>query len=223
MNKNVWDVLQLEEGATKKEIRRQYAKLSRACHPEEEPEKFAELQNAYQKALELCESAERPLFVDEELSGKEALDRKQPDKEASDDSAEYEIEIYEEFKTPLMDKLYEKEEKAFEQYIRSGIIKTIADALTDSKKKNKPATWQEIFQTDEFLDEQFTESFADGLRYLFNEMPVVTNVNEVPSAFLTELAIAYGIEVDSDGLFLSVSRNGAEGVIADYWFQMPQE
>lgn len=223
MNKNVWDVLQLEEGATKKEIRRQYAKLSRACHPEEEPEKFAELQNAYQKALELCESAERPLFVDEELSGKEAFDRKQLDKEESNDSAEYEIEIYEEFKTPLMDKLYEKEEKVFEQYIRSGIIKTIADALTDSKKKNKPATWQEIFLSDEFLDEQFTESFAEGLRYLFNEMLVVTNVNEVPSAFLTELAIAYGIEVDSDGLFLSVSRNGAEGAIADYWFQMPQE
>ena len=76
MNKDVWDVLQLKEGATKKEIRRQYAKLSRACHPEEEPEKFAELQNAYQKALELCESSASPLFVDEEPVAEKLFDKK---------------------------------------------------------------------------------------------------------------------------------------------------
>ena len=233
MNKDVWDVLQLKEGATKKEIRRQYAKLSRACHPEEEPEKFAELQNAYQKALELCESSASPLFVDEEpvaeklfdkkLFHEESLSEKIYDKELCDDSAGFENEIYEAPSTPLVDKLYEKEENAFEQYISSGIIKTISDALADRKKKNKPATWQEIFLTDKFLDEQFTEQFADGMRFIFEQMPEITNVNEVPSAFLTELAIAYGIEVNSDGHISSIGRDGVEGVLAHYWFQMPEE
>lgn len=228
MNENVWEVLQLQPQATKKEIRRQYAKLSKACHPEEEPEKFAKLQNAYQKALELCESSESPLFVEEEPYGEEPLHEKSHGRERLREDSLYEKEFdreldEENLSTPLVDKLYEKEITALEQYVNSGIIKTISDALADRKKRNKPATWQEIFLTDEFLDEQFTERFAFGLQYIFQQMPEVTNVNEVPSAFLTELAIAYAIEVDSDGNILSVGRDGVEVVLANYWFRMPEE
>ncbi len=61
------------------------------------------------------------------------------------------------------------------------------------------------------------------MRFIFEQMPEITNVNEVPSAFLTELAIAYGIEVNSDGHISSIGRDGVEGVLAHYWFQMPEE
>lgn len=223
MNENVWEVLQLQPQATKKEIRRQYAKLSRTCHPEEEPEKFAELQNAYRKALELCESSGGSSFVEEEPVAEKQLHEKPVSEKICDRERREETPLNEEPGTPLMDKLYKQEKNAFEQYISSGIIKTISEALADRKKRNKPATWQEIFLTDEFLDEQFTERFASGLQYIFQQMPEVTNVNEVPSAFLTELAIAYGIEVNSDGQLLSVGRDGVEGVLANYWFRMPEE
>lgn len=233
MNNNIWEILQLQPQATKKEIRRQYAKLSRNCHPEEEPEEFARLQNAYQEALKLCESSKDLFQVDMELVDEKQSENKMfqekllyektYDKESCNDFHNQEKEAYDEPVTPLMDKLLKKEESDFEKYISSGIIKTILDTLADSKKKNKPVTWQEIFLSDEFLDEQFTEQFAKGLQYVFEQIPQVTNVNEVPSAFLTELAIAYGMEVDSNGNISSFSGDGAEGVIGDYWFSMPEE
>lgn len=198
MNGNVWEILGLTPGVSKKEIRRQYAKLSRQCHPEENPEKFAEIQNAYNEALRLCENAENTVvFVQSEKN--------------------------EETETSLLDKLNQSVENDLELYINSGIIKTIFDTLSDKKRKNKPAVWQEIFLTEEFLSEQFKDNFADGIIYVFEHIPRVEDVNEVPSAFLTELAIAYGISVDDDGQYWFGNGWKIEKVIKDYWFSMPEE
>lgn len=56
----IWDVLQIEVTKDKKEIKRAYARLSREIHPEEKPEEFRRLYDAYQKALRYASSDEKP-------------------------------------------------------------------------------------------------------------------------------------------------------------------
>lgn len=206
MNIDAWKILGLNPGATKKEIRKQYAKLSRQCHPEEEPEEFAELQNAYQCALEYCEgNVERNLM--NENDNVEIVQKKTTCE--TDHS--------------LLDKLEQKEDQELQLYIKTGIIKTILDILSDPKSKNKATVWQKLFLSDAFLDEQFTDHFAHGLQYIFQSLPEAKNVNEVPSAFLTELAIAYGVVVEDNEGYRFRNELPAERIIISYWFSMPEE
>ena len=48
----IWDVLQIEATKDRKEIKKAYARLSKEIHPEEKPEEFQKLYEAYQKALQ---------------------------------------------------------------------------------------------------------------------------------------------------------------------------
>ena len=55
MNQDIWSILQIEPTNSKREIRRAYAIQAQKCHPEEQPEEFAKLQEAYQCALNSLE------------------------------------------------------------------------------------------------------------------------------------------------------------------------
>lgn len=48
---NVWEILGIEPTSDKKTIKRAYAKLLKQYHPEENPEKFKQIQAAYQQCL----------------------------------------------------------------------------------------------------------------------------------------------------------------------------
>ena len=48
---NAWEILGIEPTSDKKEIKRAYAKLLKQYHPEENPEKFKQIQAAYQQCL----------------------------------------------------------------------------------------------------------------------------------------------------------------------------
>ena len=54
----IWDILQIAVTKDKKEIKRAYARLSKEIHPEERPEEFQRLYEAYQKALQYASSEE---------------------------------------------------------------------------------------------------------------------------------------------------------------------
>lgn len=65
---DIWKILQMEPTEDKKAIRRAYARLSKSCHPEDAPEEFQVLYNAYQKAL---------LWAEESAGGKEEKDERE--------------------------------------------------------------------------------------------------------------------------------------------------
>lgn len=48
---NAWEILEIEPTSDKKTIKRAYAKLLKQYHPEENPEKFKQIQAAYQQCL----------------------------------------------------------------------------------------------------------------------------------------------------------------------------
>lgn len=48
----IWDILGIDATKDKREIKRAYARLSKEIHPEEKPEEFQRLYEAYQRALQ---------------------------------------------------------------------------------------------------------------------------------------------------------------------------
>ena len=67
---NPWQILGIEPTQDKKEIKKAYAKLTKQYHPEENPEKFKQLQEAYQACLHADFKEER---VDEEIQKVEPI------------------------------------------------------------------------------------------------------------------------------------------------------
>lgn len=52
----IWDILQIEATTDKREIKKAYARRTREIHPEEKPEEFRMLHEAYQRALQYASS-----------------------------------------------------------------------------------------------------------------------------------------------------------------------
>jgi hypothetical protein len=63
---NVWDVLEIPRGSDRDTIRRAYAKKLRVTHPEDDPEGFKKLREAYEAALEQHDYAVRWADYDED-------------------------------------------------------------------------------------------------------------------------------------------------------------
>ena len=76
MNKGYWAILQIESTTDEKAIKRAYAKLSRQYHPQEHPEEFKNLKEAYKDAINY---AKRHKSLDEK-----AIDDKKVVEENSD-------------------------------------------------------------------------------------------------------------------------------------------
>ena len=80
---NIWNILQIEPTADRKMIRQAYAARSRIVHPEEKPEEFRLLYEAYQEALEYAQSHDRSELLLEEAQRIESEELKEEKKEAS--------------------------------------------------------------------------------------------------------------------------------------------
>lgn len=55
--KNIWEILGIAATSDRSQIRKAYAAKAKAVHPEEHPEAFMKLQNAYQQALSLAKKS----------------------------------------------------------------------------------------------------------------------------------------------------------------------
>ena len=61
MNENVFRILEIEPTNDKKEIKKAYARLVKRYHPEEHPEEWEKIHNAYEQALKMAEPG-KPLM-----------------------------------------------------------------------------------------------------------------------------------------------------------------
>lgn len=77
---NIWNILQIEPTADRKMIRQAYAARSRIVHPEEKPEEFRLLYEAYQEALEYAQSHDRSELLLEEAQRIESEELKEEKK-----------------------------------------------------------------------------------------------------------------------------------------------
>lgn len=65
---NIWNILQINPTTNKKDIKKAYSKLLKIYHPEDDPVKFNELQNAYQQAMQYANGTDVKVVKQDDLS-----------------------------------------------------------------------------------------------------------------------------------------------------------
>ncbi len=234
----MWKVLGIAPTNDKRTIRSAYSAQSRQCHPEENPEEFQRLHEAYQAALAFAaanqgrtgreaenvpglgtvrmqkktlaeesgkESGNEPDKSDETPSGISAdeTDQDIPAEQTQTTNKEQtalEPETLEPAQPSLLARLEQAEEQEFEKSMASGALKQFSAILNDPKKFRKADAWKGFFSSEEFLLEQYSESFANGMLRILQGFHTLDNfcIAQMPSGFLLELAIAYALVLNAE-------------------------
>ena len=163
----IWTILGLEPTKDVSAIKRAYAEKARTCHPEEDPEGFLRLRQAYQAALAYTEGGE-------EASAPPAGPEEPEDEgwSLTDGPA-----VIDEGPNPFAD---------------HPAAKAFLELYTGKQRKN-PQAWMDYFTSGDFLDAGWERRFA-GL--LLEETVRLEKEHSIPREFLTWLCAAYQFAVD---------------------------
>ena len=194
-----YEILELDRGAGKREIRRAYATKIREYHPEEEPEKFSLLQEEYQRALK---DADRE--VGSELQ--------------NDIMVESEVPVQESviIDNILSDRLDQFEEEEFSKQMETPIFKKIRELFEDTKKSISPKAWQCIFDTMEFWDVWRSEVFVELLTDFLMKQSIYS-VDKLPQGLMVELATVYVLDINENGYAIEYEGADVCNKIAGLW------
>ncbi len=213
-SKQAWGILKIAPTTSKREIRKAYAAQAKQCHPEEQPEQFALLQEAYQIALKSLEQEvvleierepDKTYFDSEEL-GKEVIEEK------ADVSNEQEATPQNEF-LQIWQEGWEEEQQRRQN---AGVMQEIRLIFENPKMAKSDKVWAEFCKSDLFLEKYFEEEFAETVDY-YLENQSLYELSELPQGFLVEMAIAYGMTPEMNGCMYQSGGIPMRKVISKYW------
>lgn len=216
----IWEVLGIAPTADKRAIRAAYAVLAKQCHPEEDPQGFKTLHEAYQAAMAYAAKnpgqqgnaadslhgedgqdvggAKPRQILQKEMAedgtGKETESGQREEKNEKDEKGEKEV-------PSLLARLDKVQEEELSKSMHSGALMQFSAILSDPKKFRKADAWKAFFLSEDFLKEQYRETFADGMLRILEDFRTEDNYNiaQMPSGFLMELAIAYALNTTGAG------------------------
>ena len=156
----MWDILGIEKTTDQRKIKRSYARLVAKYHPEEEPDKFQEIQQAYERALRYArfckerEEEEQQEHILQKTSEKEAifqqkmilsqLTEKGPENSSQNNSVNFESYNW-------IDG--EPEEKVIRRLLHQ------VEHLMYSENVIRIEAWERILQSEEFQKHHLANSF----------------------------------------------------------------
>lgn len=192
MKSDIWTFLGIAPTSDKKTIRSAYAAQSRLHHPEEEPEYFVELNQAYRQALSLARTAEADGSGENRISRSGEEDRNSNHTEFTQLYTGTGNEKDKEESASLLERLADARQKAIQQSMETGALHDFITLFTNPKQAKAADTWKRFFLSEAFLREQYTEDFARGLyTYLMEQQ--LHPCDNLPAGLLQELAIAYAL------------------------------
>ncbi len=192
MKSDIWTFLGIAPTSDKKTIRSAYAAQSRLHHPEEEPEYFVELNQAYRQALSLARTAEADGSSENRISRSGEEDRNSNHTEFTQLYTGTGNEKDKEESASLLERLADARQKAIQQSMETGALHDFITLFTNPKQAKAADTWKRFFLSEAFLREQYTEDFARGLyTYLMEQQ--LHPCDNLPAGLLQELAIAYAL------------------------------
>lgn len=165
----IWITLGLDPTKDISAIKRAYAEKAKTCHPEEDPEGFLKLRQAYQAALDYAEGGEETNIPAPEPKTAEPKDE---DWTLTDGPA-----VIDEGPNPFAD---------------HPAAKAFLELYTGKQRKN-PQAWMDYFTSGDFLDAAWERRFA-GL--LLEEVTRLEEQFPIPREFLTWLCAAYQFALD---------------------------
>lgn len=163
----IWTALGMDPTKDVSAIKRAYAEKAKVCHPEEDPEGFLHLRQAYQAALAYAEGGEET-----PLSGPEAAEPEDEGWTLADGPA-----VIDEGPNPFVD---HPAAAAFRD-------------LYTGKRRRDPQAWMDYFTSGDFLDAAWERRFA-GL--LLEEVTRLEEEYPIHKEFLTWLCAVYQFAVD---------------------------
>lgn len=139
---SIWTVLGLEATRNISSIKRAYAQKTKICHPEEDPEGFLELRNAYQAAVDYAERGgeSSPVLPQEQEKPKE--------EKAKEEEEPHDWIIPEELPATGVNPFCDGE-----------AIRKFVDLYTGQQRKNS-RQWMNYFTSDAFLDAAWDGRFT---------------------------------------------------------------
>lgn len=201
---NCWKILQIEKTADKKKIKRAYAKLVKQYHPEENPEMFQKIRDAYQRAIDYAdvvediESTDYPIDVDEDFG--DIVQNRMYDWEDEEDNPVKDEDSFEGDDAKLEEAFGDifpiqgdsKEDELNETFVDTSLLwkqqMAIAKTLMKGKNKESIYEWTAFLSSAEFqkvkFDVHFMEHFyrlcfwSNGSRELFDEILRFYNLAE---------------------------------------------
>lgn len=188
MKNNIWEILGIEPTAVKREIKKAYAAQSKLHHPDEDPEGFAQLNEAYQQALQY---ADGHAVLNEKIE----IPYIEPKQNVLQSIAELPLEEVREMEEvqevqevpSLLDKLNEAEARKAAESRENGALYALEQIFEDERSVGKQEIWQNFFLSDKFLDEQDNPQFIKGM------IQYLEKLEALPRAFALELVIAYAL------------------------------
>lgn len=171
-----WELLELEPTQDVSAIKRAYAQKARICHPEDDPEGFLKLREAYQAALDYAEGRD--------TSAPPEMDWQEDSEDSSDEPPVQSETEEEEPGWTLQENLSGSLPNPYED---SEAIRTFLELYTGKQRKN-PKLWLDYFTSAAFLDAGWDSQFTAMLLEKVNELEEMYPPNR---EFLTWLSIAY--------------------------------
>ena len=150
---DIWSLLGIDPTDDKKAIRKAFAAQSRLHHPEEEPEYFAALNQAYKTALDYGMRTEQETKY-ETVFPENAI---KEFKDSDDISRKIQRE------TSLLKLLDQAAEQAIKKSMEAGALHDFIALFENPKQAKQADTWKRFFLSDVFLKEQFSEEYGKGL------------------------------------------------------------
>lgn len=225
MNTNtIWEILEIEPTTDRKIIKKAYALCAKKYHPEENPEGFERLKEAYEYALQYASGKKVPqqeVFSDEtktELSHQAQIETDEVDELSAEPSLTAELSG----EPSLADLLFQREEQQLQEQLEQGAIKILLSILADADRCEDDKIWAEYFLSEEFLAEQFTERFLQSLNYYLSRN-FDDEKSGITQAFLMELIIAYGLEPNVSGYIAEPGSGYGFQLIANIWNMQTEE
>lgn len=211
-----WQLLGISPTGDKKEIRRAFAAQSRLHHPEEEPEYFVQLNQAYKEALREAAAMEKnagretdageSVLADTgrtvEVGGSE---QDRPDRAVYIGGSEQGRTVKEteengsvpadtnetaQARPSLLERMLDAEQSSIQRSMQEGALHDLILLFENPKQAKQVDTWRRFFLSEAFLGEQFSEEFGKGLASYVMQQTLYPWDN-LPMGFLQELAIAY--------------------------------
>lgn len=180
---SIWHVLEIEETTDTRKIKRAYAKMSKLCHPESEPEKFQELYQAYHRALDYAKENENieEDFWDDEIIPAENVDFNEIN--AIEEQAQY----------PQPKEPETEPNPLFTNSLYANISERVAEgmaAFTEFFMASGRKDWKKFVIQPEFLRVQFDEMFVKLLADFLKQQTKYP-VQELPYDLVKELYFCY--------------------------------
>lgn len=167
-NEHIFRLLEIEPTDDKKAIKKAYARMVRQYHPEEQPEKWKEIHDAYEAALAMAERSMQPVVMPEQSGGSglpetetvsDGLDLAETSSDSGDE-LEPLFETMGELSARQKEAKREEQRQAAEQLMQD-IQELLVDGLFD------PVGWEEVFKPDnvELLlsNKEYMHRFGDCL------------------------------------------------------------